>query len=232
MSLRTAVVAVVLASMLSRVAGAVILGQRDSFETPGVAGWSVGNPEHPSPPQWVPNGGVTGTYDSYLRVQGAGGVADPGEREPGSKPNVFNASQWAGDYLAAGVTGIELYVRYLGQGPETMELRIGLEGPAGFAWSLETQEVAPGTPQPWERTLFRIDPANLGGSDPLAVLGNVEKLWLYHAPVGATTSDSPKLDVRIGYDNIRAVPEPGTLALLGSACLVLLVWGWRRRRSA
>ena len=232
MSLRAAIVAIVLASMLSRVAGAVTIGQRDSFETPGVAGWSVGSPEHPSPPQWVPNGGVTGTYDSYIRVEGAGGVADPGEREPGSKPNVFNASQWAGDYLTAGVTGIELYVRYLGQGPEIMHLRIGLQGPDDFVWSLDTQAIEPGTPHPWQHTVFRIDPAHLGGGDPAAVLGNVEKLWLYHAPVGATTSDSPKLDVRIGYDNIHAVPEPGTLALLGSACLGLLVWAWRRWRSA
>ncbi|MHC4179304.1 MAG: PEP-CTERM sorting domain-containing protein [Planctomycetota bacterium] len=64
----------------------------------------------------------------------------------------------------------------------------------------------------------------------MAVLGDVESLWLYHAPVREPVKTSPKLDVRIGYDNIRAVPEPGTLVLLGSACLGLLACAWRRWR--
>jgi hypothetical protein len=224
MGLRAAVIGLVILSMSASVASAVAIGQVDTFAA-SLAGWRVGDP-HPNPPAWVPNGGPLGPGDNFMRVEGFGGDG------PGSKPNVFNASRWQGDYLAAGVTAIELDVRHLGEGPETMQLRIGLQAADLFAWSLLSVPVGPGTPQPWqENVIFPIDPANLGGDDPVAVLSNVEKLWLYHGPTGEERKTSA-LDVRIGYDNIRAVPEPGTLALLGSACLVLLVWGWRRRRSA
>lgn len=226
MCLRTAVVGVLAACVLPQVAGAVTLGQRDNFQTPGVAGWTVGNlADHPDPPVWIFDGGPLGPGDHFLQVEGAGGDT------AGSKPNTFNASQWAGDYLAAGVTAIELDVKYLGQGPETMQLRVGLEGPGGFVWSLNTEPVSPGTPFPWHQAVFPIDPANLGGGNPAAVLGDVTKLWLYHAPVGDTPRNSPALDVRIGYDNIHAVPEPGTAAMLLGGCLGLLLL-WRRGKRA
>ena len=198
---RVIIIGVSVACSALQTSDAVTLGQVDTFETSGLAGWAVGNVVfNPNPPAWVPNGGPLGIGDSHIQVEGNA------ETGSGSKPNVFNASQWIGNYLAAGVTAIELDVKYAGQGPETMQLRIGLEGPSGFVWSMHAEPIGPGTPSPWHHAVFPIDPANLGGGDPELVLPDVAKLWLYHAPIGGTPRNSPVLDVQIGYDNIRALP--------------------------
>lgn len=204
-------IAVTIVFAISSSAMAVTLNQVDNFQAPGVAGWTVGKPDvHPAPPKWIVNGGPTGTLDNFLQVQGFGGEG------AGSKPNMFNTQQWAGDYRSAGITAIELDVKYLGQGPETMHVRVGLEGPSGFVWSAHAEPVGPGTAAPWFHAVFPIDPTNLEGGDAIAVLSNVSKLRLYHAPVGQHPSVAPALDVRIGYDNIRAVGEP---AMQGDADL-------------
>ena len=203
MHVRIPAVVAIIAYAFSSSAMAVMLDQVDNFQPPGVAGWTVGKPDvHAAPPKWIVNGGPTGTLDNFLQVQGFGGEG------AGSKPNMFNTQQWAGDYLAARITAIELDMKYLGQGPETMHVRVGLEGPGGLVWSTHAEAVGPGTAGPWFHAVFAINPASLEGGDAMAVLGNVTKLRLYHAPVGQPSGAAPALDVRIGYDNIRATGEP------------------------
>lgn len=61
--------------------------------------------------------------DNYLLLTAVGGNG------PGNRLTVINASQWAGDYLAAGITGIWMDVINLGN--SDLALRLLLEDPLG-----------------------------------------------------------------------------------------------------
>src|SRR3954464_14013122 len=92
-------------------AGAVVVGQIDTFQD-GIDNWFAGGlgfgQVPPIPPQVVLTGGPGGAGDAFLQITGLGGNG------PGSKITAINGTQWAGDYLAAGVTSIALDLRNLG----------------------------------------------------------------------------------------------------------------------
>jgi len=79
----------------------------DTFEDGTTQGWGVGAP-YPIPPENVGTGGPAGSGDNFLLLtsSGTGG--------PGGKMVIFNESQWTGDYIAAGVTGVRLDVNNVG----------------------------------------------------------------------------------------------------------------------
>ena len=73
----------------------ITLGQVDTFEDGTIAGWSSGGTifVHPD--------GAAGNNDHFLVVPSGISGASPFLQ-------VFNQSQWLGNYLAAGVTGVEM----------------------------------------------------------------------------------------------------------------------------
>src|SRR5688500_8739332 len=96
---------------VSSVAEAVIVGQVDTFEDGTTMNWVVGGALGlpVTPPTNSPSGGPLGADDAFLLLNSTGGDG------PGSRLTVLNGSQWSGDYLAAGVTGIRMDVNNLGQ---------------------------------------------------------------------------------------------------------------------
>lgn len=204
-----------------------IIGQIDTFEDGGLGGWAVG-PGHPAPPANEPDGGPGGAGDNYMRLTSLGGVA------AGSRLSAFNMAQWAGDYLAAGITSIEMDLR--NDGPDDVVIRLLLAGPFGpfgpdnAVATLDSVALPAGSG--WVHAVFSLLPADLnvllGTAD--GALSQAQELRLFHnpAPVFAgPPGSSPPVVAQLGVDNVEAVPEPASLGLLGIAALAGLM---RRRR--
>jgi PEP-CTERM motif len=200
------------AGTMSPNAYAVVLGQVDTFSG-DLEGWFAGGGPGggvPSvPPSVVPNGGPGGTGDPYLVVTALGGFS------AGGRLVAMNAGQWAGDYTAAGVTAVEMDLRNLGA--TDLEVRLYLEDPI------------PGPPQneavtnvsfllpaggAWTHVLFPLTAGDLAtqNGDPVTLLGNTTILRIFHSTSPAFPGE-PVAGI-LGVDNIRAVPEPATLALM------------------
>lgn len=105
-------------------AHALAIGQIDTFQS-GIGGWFAGGGPFgqfpPVPPHVVSSGGPTGANDAFLQVTSSGGDG------PGSRLVAMNASQWAGNYLTAGFTTIEMDVRNIGA--SDLILRLLFEDP-------------------------------------------------------------------------------------------------------
>ena len=207
-------------------------GQRDDFEDGTTQGWLVGllGAPHPAPPVNVPTGGPAGANDSYLRLTAVGGAEGPG-----SKLSVLNfQSQWAGNYVAAGVNGISFDAINLGQ--TDLFLRILLENPTMgpptdlAATSAITLRAGGG----WQSLVFPLyGPTGLVALEGSVtnVLATATTMRIYHSPQFAP--NGPGVVAVLGVDNVTAMstPEPSTFVLLASGLAVGLVMRRRRARG-
>jgi hypothetical protein len=205
-------------------AAAVILGQTDDFEDGTTQNWLVGllGAPHPAPPQNIPSGGPAGVDDNYLLLTAVGGNG------PGNRLTVINTSQWAGDYLATGITGIWMDVINLGN--SDLALRLLLEDPLGgpptnVAFSSDPIAVPAGSG--WKPVKFSLNPADLtaGAGSVLTALTHATELRIFHSTAAGFPGDP--VAASLGVDNITAVPLPGTLLLLATGLGLL---AWRRFR--
>lgn len=205
MLLRLLLLAVLVAPLS---ATAVTLGQLDDFEDGTVQGWGAGA-MHPAPPSNVATGGPSGADDSYLLLTSVGGTG------AGSRLVVFNGVQWAGNYSGAGVTGIAMDVNNFG--PNPLQLRVILNAVSNFAGS--TLAIPLPSAGGWTSIFFPIAPEDLSAvfGSPADVLASVVELRLIHLPGGTPEP----IVASLGVDNIRAVPEPSTLALVALGMLAL-----------
>ncbi len=201
-------------------AGAVVIGQLDTFSDGTTGGWFAGGGPlggtPPVPPTVIQGGGPGGADDSYLQL------SSTGSQGAGGRLVGMNASQWAGDYLAAGVTGIQMDLRNFGT--TDLSLRLYFEDPipdppANEAVTSFTANLPAGGD--WMRVLFPVTEADLvllAGDIPTLLAGTTV-LRLFHG----TAADFPGEPVAglLGVDNIQAIgeqngvlPVPATLALL------------------
>lgn len=205
------------AAVLSGTARAsIVLGQVDDFEDGSLLSWSGGAARTN-----VPNGGPLGAGDNYLSV------TSNGTSGPGSHLSTYNDFQWTGDYLTAGVTGIEADLKNFGS--ETLSIRAFLLNGDGGNFTTEFAIEIPADGQ-WHHVYFGMTAADLttvdGGFDLDLTLSNLPRLMIRHQPgEPAGIGAPPPIATTLGMDNITAVPEPGTLGLLLVGLAVL-----RRRR--
>jgi hypothetical protein len=141
---------------------------------------------------------------------------------PLSRLTVINSSQWAGNYLAAGVVAITMDLNNLGQ--TDLSLRLLFEDPMmgppmNLAFSTVPVFLSAGSG--WTSVTFLIRPedltAGLGTVD--GALMNATTIRLFHNP--GADFPGPSVVAQLGVDNIRAtgpapIPEPATLLLLGT----------------
>jgi len=204
----------------------VMLGQIDTFETETTEGWDGGSRVGIVMSVNTSTGGPAGVGDAFLEVE-AGGF----------HLATKNNSQWAGDYLAAGVTDIKMDVDVfsyaLSSGwvaPTNAQLRLILWGPGGM-WTTSTF-VPITTADGWEPIAFGVSPGDLthvqdGTGVASDTLSNVTNLMIRNDGINATPQGAhpPHVNAVLGIDNIQAVPEPTGLTLLG-----LGATGWIGRR--
>jgi hypothetical protein len=170
----------------------------------------------------VANGGPAGAGDGYMLITANGSSG------PGSRLVVRNATQWAGDYIAAGITAIEMDLINLGINDLFLRLSFmdPLAGaPTNAAYSTDPVFVPAGSG--WIRRVFPIEPSNLtlGLGDVNAALADATLLWLYHSPAPnypGTLNSIPAIAAGLGVDNITAVPEPCAMMLTGAVILVFV----------
>ncbi len=187
----------------------IVLGQIDDFQDFTEMNWGGG-----ALPYNVPTDGPGGVGDAYLEVTSTGTGGS------GSRLGTFNDFQWTGDYITAGVTGIDLDMR--NPGNVALEMRILLLFGAGGHFTSAVPVVVPPDNQ-WHNYYLGLTPADLaavdGGFNANATLSNVPRLLLRHDPgTPSGINGAPAIAAILGVDNITAVPEPSTallLALLG-----------------
>jgi len=202
----------------------------DTFSDGTTMGWFVPDATHPTPPVVEATGGPAGAGDAYLVLTALGG------RGPGSRLSVLNESQWARNYLAGGITEIQMDVRNFG--PDDVYLRLLFEDfdpsipgpPVNLALTSNAVFVPGGSD--WTRVSFAIAPADL-----TALIGaaegalNTDVLRIFHNPDPEFPGPGvgiPTVIAQIGVDNITAIPEPGSLWLLSAGVGLLFL---ARRRT-
>jgi hypothetical protein len=201
-------------------AHAITLGQVDTFSSGSTLNWRVG-PVHPAPPTVVSTGGPAGTGDAWLRQTALGGSG------AASHLAIENRTQWAGNYLAAGVTGIRLSAQNAGSTDLQLRLLFDAFNGARF-WSSAPVPLPAGSG--WQTLYFPIDTASLTvlGGQPLGdALNNVVSLRIFHSTASAFPGES--IVATLGLDNVTAVPEPPAALLLAAGIAAL---AWRRRATA
>ncbi|MBT3200876.1 MAG: PEP-CTERM sorting domain-containing protein [Phycisphaerales bacterium] len=193
-------VAVAMLILTGPAAGDPIPGQADDFQDGTTQNWTTGF-SNPTPPVNVADGGPQGAGDAFLRV------VSSGIGSSGSRPVIFNFTQWTGDYLTAGVDEIRMDLN--NSGPNPLVLRLLLDGAGG---QFHTDGVALAVASGWQSATFSVAPGSLisdGGVDSSATMAGVTQLWIYHDPT-AGLFPGPKIAAEYGVDNITAFPEPIT----------------------
>lgn len=212
-------VSLIASLLIPAYAGAVTLGQHDSFSGPSLDGWSRGVA--------LADAGPEGVGDDALEMVADGFVTD-------GKIVNFNQSQWSGDYLAAGITAIMIDVNNTGANDLLLRVVFGTTSFPRFGlgdWYASIQAVPVMAGSGWQTILLPIGPTDLrrvqGSGGYSDALGSVSTMRLLHSAVPRTQGDPIVATLRI--DNITAVPEPGTGLLVLTGLLGLA--SGRRGRS-
>ena len=217
------VILVLTVSFFARPASAIVLGQIDTFEDGTTMSWSNGAP---GALLNINTGGPAGAGDNYIQI-----TAD-GEGQ-GGRLTTFNLNQWLGNYVAQGVTRIELDLF----NPNTFNLSIRL------AFKSENDISVPGylslpvivqAGGGWQHFSISLLPANLiavGGPSAYNTFFStgIGDVRIIHE-VGTSNLNGDFIVGMVGIDNIRAVPEPTTMALVSGSLIVFGAFLPRIRR--
>lgn len=192
---------------LAPAARAIVVGQVDDFENGTLLGWANGVPGNLVN---VSSGGPAGLNDNYMRLI-SDGVGQ------GGRLTAFNLQQWLGNYIAAGVTSIEIDL--INQGSVNLSMRL--------AFKSQNLANAPGYLSPamilpvgsgWQHFSIALTPGNLISIGGPAAFNSFFSTgpgdFRIIQEAGASDLNGDFIVGQVGIDNIRAVPEPTVVALL------------------
>jgi hypothetical protein len=196
----------------SRACG-VTVGQLDDFEAGNVLNWGNGGPA--PDPQNLADGGPLGAGDNFLRVTSDGSGA-------AGKLTIFNRVQWAGaaggvdNYLAAGITTIEMDLKNLGTAALTIRLAFRTDTGQFDPGYVSTTGFSLAVGSNWQHATFLLSdmtPA-IGSPGSLnSVLSNPAEMRILHSARPDTVLRD-NITGTLGIDNVRAVPEPASAGLV------------------
>ena len=204
-------------------ASAVVVGQIDDFQNGTTMNWSNGDIIGTVPVTNIATGGPAGAGDRYIQLTADGSSS-------GGKLTAFNRDQWLGDYLAAGVTTIE--VDLLNQSAVALSIRLAFKtgpGSAGVPGYLSQAMLLP-VNSGWQHFTISLLAANLipvGGPDPWSTLFIGEVRFINET--GTSNLSGNPVVGQLGIDNVHAVPEPATTVLVAGS--LLMVAARLRRKS-
>jgi hypothetical protein len=210
---------------------AVPIGQVDNFEDGTTQNWVInllgmGSPPPSTLPVNVPTGGPAGAGDNYLRLTSTGS-----DGAGGRLVGIQYQHQWAGNYLAAGITAIRMDVQNFGQ--TDLYLRLLFADPLNGPPQNEAVSITPvflPVGSGWRSVTFPVGTSFLTPDvgSVAAALTNATEFRIYNnAGLGLPSRVAGSL----GVDNITAtvIPEPATWTLFGAALVLLLGSGMRRK---
>ena len=213
---------------------AVSITELDDFNAPSGA---------PNPQEsWLEGGGSTTPPSQQLTggPDGSGFLIDSSTGiSPGKRMQLWNTDQWTGDYLGQSISTLSLdAINLSGEGNETINLRVALNGPGGW-FVTGPQVLLPETG--WQSLLFDLSPTGLvhaGQGDAVydSTMAAVNRLQIISLEedtfnIGGNAGlRGDTIVATLGLDNIRAgeaIPEPSGAALILMGCAGLM----RRRRQ-
>ena len=195
-------------------ASAIVLGQVDNFQNGTTMGWANGVPGH------LVNldGGPNGPGDRFLQLT-SDGVGQ------GGRLTALNLQQWLGNYIAQGVTAIELDLRNQGQTQLSIRLAFKSANTTNAPGYLSQAIIlAPGSS--WQRFSISLTAANLirvgNAADYNTFFSTgVADVRIMNA-VGTANLNGDFIVGQLGIDNIRAVPEPSAIPLIAGGVILLV----------
>ncbi|MDX9911714.1 MAG: PEP-CTERM sorting domain-containing protein [Phycisphaerales bacterium] len=144
----------------------------------------------------------------------------------GEVGNGASGGAFAGDWIASGVTSISFDIRHSLPEPITITGRFATPGNNPGASTVTAAPVASNTwtTVTWDLTPGSTDIISFGSGTYETVFSNIGRIQLgFNVPASLAGQD---LVARFDIDNVRLVPAPGSLALLGLGGLAAT----RRRR--
>lgn len=217
-------ISTILIAMLSGNTHGVLIGLNDDFSSSGLNGWANRTASTHSNPG---TGGVDGASDGFLMIEDSFGNLGTSNED----------ARYAGDWRAAGVGSISLYLNDVGT-DDDIEFHVLISSEtnaAGTTWQYNTGFDPPHNSwQPY--TVDVMDASNwtrIRGSLSLdATLGSAQKFHLRHDESPYFSSPDQLDDSDVGIDNISLllVPEPSSVAMFGASALMM--WARRNRRSS
>jgi hypothetical protein len=179
---------------------ALEVDQVDVFNTSdtGQFGWTGG-----SGLSVEANGGPAGAGDAFLRVESFGTGMNS------NKLVTHNQDQWTGNYLEAGVTGISMDVRNLGETPITLRIAMGnssFPGPTDDLgdWMVSTVGISLPAMGAWTNVSFQLGADDFTGSYG-AIMGSVLAMRIVNATTTAQPGKGDVVAAVLGVDNITAL---------------------------
>ncbi|MEL6811960.1 MAG: T9SS type A sorting domain-containing protein [Bacteroidota bacterium] len=148
-------------------------GLTNDFEDGTTQGWSNGGGS-PNPPVNIPDGGPGGAGDNFLEEVSSGAAG------PGGKMVIFNENaEWLGNYVAAGILGIDFSIK--NGGSEDLFIRIGIEGGPDGSEMVTTNFISvPVSQSDWTGIGFSMDPSEFTVTDgidtPSQILSQVDQI--------------------------------------------------------
>lgn len=201
-------------TLTAGVSAQISLGKLDDFQDGSVQGWSGG-----AAPTNIADGGPSGAGDRFLQI------TSDGSSGAGGRLATYNFN-WGGNYTAAQVTGVEAWLKNFSA--ETLEMRAVILSGATRWTSNDALVLAPGSG--WVRHTFSLLESDitrvLGTTNYSATMASVSRLMFRHN-TGAPSAEGTVIAAQGGLDNIRAVPEPGSMIALAAGIGALAI---RRRR--
>ena len=214
-------------AVVPQFAHAVTSGQTDTFAGGSLDNWFAGGlgfgSVPPVPPSVQATGGPAGTGDSYMLVTGLGGAG------PGSRIAVINTAQWSGNYLSSGVSSIGIDLKNFGN--TDLTVRLLFEDPMGgppVDQAVTTSGIFLPAGSGWTHAVFGLSASSFtvlsGAITPL--LSNTTLIRIIDSP---TPTDAVSIVGKLGIDNVQAIPEPETYALMIAGLGVLGFVAKRRK---